>query len=378
LIDHVYIKQVTIGGIRGLQGTIPFSPGLNIVLGPNNSGKTSLLEALTLSLVPNLGDVRESISKLLTLEASRGSEKHALESLTTDTPAEPCSLIYIPGRETVNSCSRIEKTSRIESKGISLETVVELKIKSKTRNCQITLNLGKTSMQLGVAGPDCMKKTIRLGILTSGILPYNQFDTFIGYLKQREPDEIEELTITLEGRKYTVDLGTDPWNEMVALIREESTTPTNFYSIGKGLQRAFQILVLSKVSDIIAVDEVESAMHPELLRKIAVSLAEITRGKQAIAITQSMEATTMMASAIVNPEKTTGDREELREIIGEYCLEEDPDIRNRISLTVLDKHENTINSIHLKGCDALTHIAGSKDPRLSYRYLRETNINNRE
>ncbi|MEB3772426.1 MAG: ATP-binding protein [Desulfurococcales archaeon] len=336
------------------------------MLGPNNSGKTTLLEALAISVIPSLVDVRESMSKLLTIEASRGSEKHALESLISQTPAEPCTALVTAG-EIKKVCSKVEKHVRIESHAITLEAIVELTIKSEYRNCSINLSLGKDSLGLGVNGKKCMDGELRLGVLTSGILPYNQFDVYIGILKQKIPDAVDELSIKLSETEYKVDLGSDPWNEMVTLIREVGRKPVVFYSIGRGLQRAFQLLVLSKLSDVVIIDEVESAMHPELLKEVASNLARIAGDKQIIATTQSAEAAVMLASAVLDPDNPSSDRDKLASIAEEYCSR---DPNPHLSLVVLRRKGSMLSSMTLKGCDAVLHIAGTTDPRLSYRYIR--------
>ena len=366
MTNYPYVENVILGGIRGLKGKISLGLGLNIILGPNNSGKTTLLEALAFSLIPNLGDVIESMSKLLIIVASRGSERHALESLVSETPGEPCSTLNIGGNAK-EICSKVEKSIRIESHGISLQSVVNLTIRSKYRNCFINIHLRKDSLSLGVEGKECFKEEkLRLGVLTGGLLPYNQFDVYIGNMKQKDPDTLEKMVIELSDASYRVDLGSDPWNEMVALIREAGRKPVVFYSIGRGLQRAFQLLVLSKLSDMVIIDEVESAMHPELLREVASNLARIARDKQIIATTHSAEVAVMLASAVLDPDNPTGDRDKLASIAQEYCS------RNPnppLNLVILRRKGSTISSMTLKGCDAVLHIAGTTDPRLSYRFI---------
>ena len=44
------VEKLKVSGFRGLEGEVSFGPGLNLIMGPNNSGKTTLLEAIMFSL----------------------------------------------------------------------------------------------------------------------------------------------------------------------------------------------------------------------------------------------------------------------------------------------------------------------------------------
>lgn len=49
----MYLSKLRVDGFRGLSGfEAKFKPGLNVVIGPNNAGKTALIDALRLALTP--------------------------------------------------------------------------------------------------------------------------------------------------------------------------------------------------------------------------------------------------------------------------------------------------------------------------------------
>lgn len=47
----MYLKALEVNGFRGLDNfKANFEPGLNVIIGPNNAGKTSVIDALRLAL----------------------------------------------------------------------------------------------------------------------------------------------------------------------------------------------------------------------------------------------------------------------------------------------------------------------------------------
>ncbi|MEB3851112.1 MAG: hypothetical protein LRS49_00830, partial [Desulfurococcales archaeon] len=108
-----------------------------MVLGPNTSGKTTLIEALAFTLIPNLTDIREGLYKLMVLAASRGSQRHALATLVgRGGRAKPCVRLRgldsrargggRPEEKTV--CVELEQRERLESRGMEVEGAVDIDI----------------------------------------------------------------------------------------------------------------------------------------------------------------------------------------------------------------------------------------------------------
>ncbi|MEB3851075.1 MAG: AAA family ATPase, partial [Desulfurococcales archaeon] len=276
-----------------------------------------------------------------------------------------------PEEKTV--CVELEQRERLESRGMEVEGAVDIDIGPSARDCKLMITLMRGQMGLQLRGGECVDESplLRIGVLTSGILPFNQFDSLIGYFKRVKPEIVDNLVISIDTERFRVDLGTDPWNELVALIRGiGNAEPLIFYSIGRGLQRAFQIALYLEISNILLVDEVESAMHPELLKTVASMIAKAASSRQVVVTTHSLEAASMLASAIVDPGRATGDREALADMLEEACGGSGGALSERIGLVILNREGSTVRSATLRGCDALWHIAGAEDPRLSYRLLR--------
>ena len=134
-----------------------------------------------------------------------------------------------------------------------------------------------------------------------------------------------------------------------------------------------QYLLQLSLADIMLVDEIESAMHPELLEVIAAKTAEAARrGKQFIITTQSLEAARMLAAALVTQDRAAWRSpsrllEEVRRVCADPSGEEE--LEKLLALIVLDRDGDSLKSMRLTGCEALSHIAGTRDVRLSYTLL---------
>ena len=362
--EHYFIKTVKLENFRGLSGTISLNRGLNIILGPNNSGKTTLLEALLFTSIINYSDVREGLSKILVMEAARGSERHAFESIVPDINLSSIACVKLNNGE--ESCIEIAKSVRLASQGVQIESIVDVMLTSKHRNCKIIFSFGSAGVGIHAEGNECLAGPLSLGSITSGVLPYNIIDVLVGYIKKSNPEILNKIKVRIGGEVYTIDLGADPWNNMVALVIDNTSKRSIvFYSLGRGVQRAFQISLLAEVSNILLIDEIESAMHPELLADVARILAEKAREKQIIVTTQSREAAVMLASAILDHDHVTGDPVELEELAYEKC-DAGSKYEDLISTIVLSRINNEVKQLFLSGCNAIYHLLGPADPRMSY------------
>lgn len=143
------IQQLDINQVRNLKtARLAFGPHFNLILGPNGSGKTSLLEAI---YVLGLGrSFRASkIQEVITLERAE---------LSVSAQVEP------PAAQGFGGCIRvgIEKTRRGETRvrlaeesGVSISDLVEL---------LPTQLLNAESFQILEAGPQCRREFIDWGV----------------------------------------------------------------------------------------------------------------------------------------------------------------------------------------------------------------------
>jgi hypothetical protein len=178
----------------------------------------------------------------------------------------------------------------------------------------------------------------------------------------------------LHDKVFRVDVASDDWGMLSAYLSEEGEkghpSTVSFYSVGRGLQRALLLRLQLGFSDLMLVDEIESAMHPELLEQVASWIAEaVLGGKEIVVTTQSLEAARFLAAAVSGVERSSWrSLSLLRSILSEKCENEkfDEEIRDKLSLVILRNRDGVLNSIKLDGCDAVQFILGTEDPRMSY------------
>ena len=361
-----YVRKASFKGLRQLSGTVKFSPGLNIILGPNNAGKTALLESVIIPLLLNYANTIESYTFLHIYEAARGSLLHAFYSLANK-EARSCINISNSIENSSTGCASITISDAIESIGDSIVNVAKITMRSETRDCSITyIFKSNGQISININGNKCVESDIRFAAIPSGVMPYNGFDTIIGALKRTNPKLVDSITVNFGDDSYRLDLGVDALNRAVVLVKRNNNETSVFYSIGRGLQRTFQILFMTLISDIILVDEIESAMHPELMTELSSKLVKYMEGKQVILTSQSIEAITALASAVIDPNNVTSNRFKLSQASRDCS---DNKLKVPIRLIILTRRDNYIVYMAYDGCDAIDYIAGSRDPRLSFVLL---------
>ncbi len=100
------VQMVRLEGFRGLSGAVELAPGLNILLGPNASGKTSIIEAIFTAAAVNYTDLRLTNSLVTVLHASRGSVGHSMASQVSGREASTCIRVAgVKGAE--DACTKI-------------------------------------------------------------------------------------------------------------------------------------------------------------------------------------------------------------------------------------------------------------------------------
>ncbi len=369
----LWLKKIEFHGFRGLSGSVELCRGLNIIVGPNCSGKTALIEAIAYLLALNYSDLREAHGYLALLHAARGSHQHSMASIVM----EQTIIKGIVLENGVEREVRVEMSKNIlyESIGPSIKPRVIINIRSFPRDCRLTYYIEVDGMRVGFAGECGKGATSRIAVITPGIYPYDFFDQLVGKAKRQHDVVWDSLSkgVNINGKQYTVDVASDEWGRITAYVKEDDTL-VNFYAAGRGLQRALIMKTALASSDIILVDEVESAMHPELLMEIASSIAiAVENGKQVIVTTQSHEATRFLVAALLSIDrKLWRIPYKITEYVNKVCS--NPEYAKKLTETIavisLNRVKDTIRSITITGCEACEEIVVSEDVRLLYTLVR--------
>ncbi len=358
------ISRIALHGYRGLSGEIRLAPGLNILLGPNASGKTSIIEAGFIASVMNYADLRLANSLVLVLHASRGSLGHSMASQAPGGEARVC--VEADGSE---ACTRVRVSSRLESRGVKLQSVVSIEYSSERRVCRLVYEVYDPAGAVAVRleGGECTRGEASVGLLTPGVIPYNYIDAILGELKAREPRRLDEFAISAGGVTYRLDVASDEWGGVAVYAVEDGGRPVVFYSLARGIQRALQLLVQLRLSSVVFVDELEAAMHPELLETVAGLIAgHVEEGRQVILATHSLEAVYMLVAALLGDVKAWRKPEKLHEMLEEA---EEERLERLYAIHILGREGGEVRVTTLRGKSGVAYTLGVRDPRLSYRVV---------
>ncbi len=364
-MEQRFIQRIELGGFRGLYGRIEFEKGLTLLVGPNCSGKTAVIEAIAYLVSVSYSNLRETHGYLMLLHAARGSLQHSLVSMVGDESEGARVSGVISGEESIVTFSRKQSYEAI---GTMIKPVVELSAESSRRRCRILYRLEPGGLGFSFTGP-CMEGETSLAVVTPGVYPYNMFDEIVGMAKRSSGSLWTVLSegIIVDGKRYTIDIASDEWGSLATYVREDGGPLVSFYSVGRGLQRALIITAALEYADIVLIDEIESAMHPELLAEVARRVANAAlRGKQVIITTQSLEAARFLAAALLNlPSKAWRRPEELIQALDKA----EPKSLEALSVVVIDRDGQVLRAVTLRGPDAFDEIIRGEDVRMLYTLM---------
>ncbi len=128
------IEKVVIENFKGFKDrfTIPLNSGLNIIVGDNEAGKSTILEAINLALTGIYGGryIRNELSQYLFNEIA---VKEYIKSLVTDAPLSPPTILielYISESDDVAFLEGDKNTDRRGCSGISFSVAFDVAYKS--------------------------------------------------------------------------------------------------------------------------------------------------------------------------------------------------------------------------------------------------------
>jgi len=296
------IKKLILRNFRGIRkGEVTLNKGLTILIGPNNSGKTSILEAILLAQ-----GIDKIMYDLTTLDALATIHK-TLEDRSLD------HLIYgygtkvrraIIGYELVES--KIPKASiiinattfRLGFYFVPGKIIEESeKVEGEEIATASRFSYGKTEVLRRLIAKVALIRHEYIRHIYKH-LRYYWTDITGRTITQRVADWISNLI----NEKY-LDITAEPFGEKITLyLYRSDRVRIRLGDLGDGVQLliASRILIEDLNPDIVLWDDVESHMNPRSLTWLAEWLADLTKEKQVVLTTHSLEALETIANLVEN------------------------------------------------------------------------------
>lgn len=292
------IESLSIENLRGIRsGKVGRLAAINVVVGPNNSGKSTLLEALLLLVSP--ANLRLALPQLL----ARGGEPLVAAQQIAGDPSKP---VRVSGSVSHPSVGELETTLEVvtsrdtqvvaaaQAEGFK-EPLLELRLRTKrpprpgTYVLATMLNsTGQLTVPQEIGGYQPQWPNLRY----LGLLAPRDLETEISTVGGSGglPEVIEALKSSLPG---LTDLRIQKLGErFVTHAYFSGGPPIPAYLLGDGAKRLVEIaaLVFAKPDETILLEEPEAFQHPRYLREIAKMIGRFAkRGAQYVLTTHSIE-----------------------------------------------------------------------------------------
>lgn len=298
--EAVMLSDIAISHYRTFDSiTIPFSPGVNLIVGTNNSGKSSLLEAIYLltsddpsaSLLHLLNERGEYVSRTSDLKYDRqvtdgyqvssifhGRNFKKSPSITIGANSKTSSILSITLQEARSRKDpAITQQRYISEELVDIDNRTQLLVFEKTQingevkveNLRVTEDglIAVRPVQRRFVSPDQNSKFIttnfvgydELAILWDNITLTPQEDKVVEALKILEPD-IERISFT---SRQTSNSG-------ILLKMRGERNPVSLGSMGDGMRRALAIAaaLVSVENGTLLIDEIDTGLYYSTLTDI--------------------------------------------------------------------------------------------------------------
>ena len=264
--DAAHLSQLTITRYRNLRGlTFERLGRINLLVGANNSGKTSALEAL--SLLIHQSDPREVLNALR--RRARWDVGSDPEWLAQELPTQAEVSAQFGGVSPHEGQVTLEFSTtpthpmddRLSSYG---ELTIQARFGDQTQHSQLSLRVGQPLRMSGkgslrwicptaVSSPFSLADAETLQRANEDALKLGVKDRIVQFVRDNLDPQLKNIELTKDHR-FTV-------------THAERAPSPDLSSFGDGLQRAFQIglLFASAAGGVLLIDELENALHTSLL-----------------------------------------------------------------------------------------------------------------
>ena len=303
----MYIEQTEIKNFKGIaEMSLEFAPGINLLIGNNGVGKTTVLEALSLSLQPYFSRMKGVTKKGITsrevrFETERVSD--ASQFVTRFHPTYVKSYINYDGNNYTCEVFREDETSATRTRYIGNEIAAVGKQNLNTKEAVLPLicyfstsriadtqraqinSLGQNKLNDRVCGyMGCLDSSLDRKALTDwtfkmamaefkvygAVAEYEAFKKAVGLFMQRMND-LDEMPVVEFSRIF----------EDLAYTEDGKTLPINYLSAGYQsllwmlMEMAFRTAILnpglddySQVGGVVFIDEIDMHLHPKWQWKV--------------------------------------------------------------------------------------------------------------
>lgn len=316
-MEH-FLKRLDIGRFRGLSRlTLPEFGAVNLLVGQNNSGKTSVLEALMLILRP--GDSRNWVNLLAARDASGGGQSrqqavewlYPVEDRREPVVHHPIELNCIVGNGSASLLSTLLRRPDANTNA-DAEDRPDISIEYSSPN------LGAETTRSGgirfAPAPSRVPRTPGEKVYGPRIdapirsIPGTKIELAKAHGHRTSRASLRKLVNSLEGEHATVlrAILQDFDDDIVGIVRPTSgplhgldyvehrrlgLVPLD--SFGDGVRKVAYLMdkLLRAQDGILLIDEIEVAFHPEVLTPLCANLRGFARelNVQIIATTHSLE-----------------------------------------------------------------------------------------
>ena len=300
----VYISKLVLRNFRGVvKGNIELAP-LTILIGPNNSGKTTVLEAIALAhgFRPVFGGVflHDILSSIHTTYQSSGLDHlvynygahmpRALVSFQTSTGETKTILIDV---------ERADMNFYLIEKEMDPEQLLSL---DREKLQQVGARIANVRRFTGEVGFLLMKVLADVAVIRPELMHRLQefiYSAWTDIVNSGITPRVAEWISQVSSEDY-LDITAEPFGGKPALyLYRGDRTRVRVGDVGDGVK----VLVLSRIlveylnPEIVLWDDVESHMNPRALMLLATWLAELSeKGKQVVVTTHSLEALRLIAT----------------------------------------------------------------------------------